>query len=374
MDMRILIEPDYQNSYWCTETIKGIREQAYLRKINLISLDEQAIMQSLPDNGKNVIIVVGTSINWINRITSSILYKGFLCLLVTSDQKFYLANDASSILMDYRNSMYTLLSYLEEIGDQHIAFFGANPNSYADMVKCSCFSWKKDIYYNFGSVTTCTNQIWSRIRNYDAIICANDAVAIHLLHFLLEHGISIPQDLHLVSFGDFFLSQFIQPSITSVAQDYRMLGQQAVNTCSFLSKNPQLTVNVLIKCTLKIRESTDKKETSPTPSYLNNQENESADVNFYSDTPIALILSLEKLLMSSDYLDLQILQLLLHKTTQEKIAEELNFSLSSLRYRIRKLCSCFPDYSRDAMLDTIRSYLPSNALENAIKQKKYLDF
>lgn len=50
----------------------------------------------------------------------------------------------------------------------------------------------------------------------------------------------------------------------------------------------------------------------------------------------------------------------IEKETQEKIAEDLNLALSSLRYRIKKMREFFPDASRQMMMETVenkREYL-----------------
>ena len=227
MEIRIITEPEYRNSFWCTETLKGIYNQAYLKKIRLIEVQESDLNQRKEHPAKRVVTIIGTSINWINRISAFVQERGYLCLLVTGDQDTGSVNRTNSLLLDYQGSMHALLSHLKNRGDQKVALFGVNPSSYADTIKKNCFPQKKDIYYNYGSIVTSTNQIWSRIDNYTAVICVNDTVAIHLLRFLLEKGVRIPENLRLISFGDSFLSRLMSPSITSVEQDFRMLGAQA---------------------------------------------------------------------------------------------------------------------------------------------------
>lgn len=371
MDMQIIVEPEYSSSFWCLETLKGVKNQANLRKIRLIELTEAMLEQISSEDDSRVVIILGTSINWMNRIAALSTEKGFVCLLVTGDQGSQVANRVSTVLMDYQNSMNTLLSHLKHAGDNRIAFYGANPNSYADSIKSESFPWKKDIYYNFGSIATCTNQLWNRIDNYNAVICANSAIAVYLLHYLLDKGLRIPKDIQLISFGDFFLSEVMNPSITSVLQDYRELGMQAVNVYSFLAKNPQLIINVFIRCPLKIRESTGEKTLATLSGTGWVQENP-PDINFYDDENISPLLSLERLLVESDDLDILILKKLVEKETQEKIAEDLNLALSSLRYRIKKMRDFFPDSSRKMMMETVECYLPAEVLERAVALKRNL--
>ena len=369
--MRIIVEPEYRSSFWCIETLKGIKSQANLRKIRLIELTEGMLERMPLGEGGSVVMILGTSINWMNRIAALSTERKLVCLLVTGDQGSQVTNRVSTVLMDYQSSMNTLLLHLKDMGDDRIAFCGANPNSYADSIKSESFPWKKDIYYNFGSITTCTNQLWSRIDSYNAVICANSAVAVYLLHFLLNKGLRIPEDIHLISFGDFFLSEVMNPSITSVIQDYKELGVQAVNAYSFLARNLQLIVNVFIRCPLKIRESTGE-TTLTTLSETNWTKENPPNVNFYYFDSIVTVLALERLLVESDDLDILILKKLIEKETQEKIAEDLNLALSSLRYRIKKMRDFFPDASRQMMMETVEYYLPAKALERAVALKRNL--
>ncbi len=367
MNIRIIIEPEYQGSFWCKETIKGLSNQAYLRKIQLTEIGEPDIRQLKGGRPGEIITIIGTSINWINRIASLIQEKGCLCLLVTGDQNSNELNRTNILLLDYQNSMYTLLSHLRDAGNERIALFGVNPSSYADSVKKTYFPWKDDIYYNYGSIANCTEQILDRIENYSAVICVNDTAAVYLLQFLLKRGVRIPDNLHLISFGDSFLSRLMSPSISSVEQDFRVLGEEAVHVCSFLVKNPMLTVNAFIKCPLRIRDSTMVDGFPPVSDY---RSPESPDINFYEDEDVVTIQTLNRLLVESDELDMEILQCLLNGDTQEKTAERMNLSLSSLRYRIRKLRTYFPGISQNELLHLIRYYLPTGALARAGEQKK----
>lgn len=59
----------------------------------------------------------------------------------------------------------------------------------------------------------------------DAIFCCNDLMAIGALRAAAERGIAVPQALAIVGFDDIDLAQFVHPTLTSVAQNTRKLGQ-----------------------------------------------------------------------------------------------------------------------------------------------------
>ncbi|MFJ2989094.1 LacI family DNA-binding transcriptional regulator [Collimonas sp. NPDC087041] len=59
----------------------------------------------------------------------------------------------------------------------------------------------------------------------DAIFCCNDLMAIGALRAAAERGIAVPEQLAVVGFDDIDLAQFVHPTLTSVAQNTRKLGQ-----------------------------------------------------------------------------------------------------------------------------------------------------
>lgn len=59
----------------------------------------------------------------------------------------------------------------------------------------------------------------------DAIFCCNDLMAIGALRAAAECGVAVPEALAVVGFDDIDLAQFVHPTLTSVAQNTRRLGQ-----------------------------------------------------------------------------------------------------------------------------------------------------
>lgn len=367
MNMQFIVEPAYNNSFWCQQTLKGLKTQAGLRKIHLTALKESSLLQTPASEENTVIMLLGTSIKWIRHIVALSRKMGYVCLLVTGDQMPETVDRVSSVLADYQSGMYALLSHLKSLGDERIALFGVNPNSYTDSMKLHYFPWKNDICYNYSSIAVCVDQFLSKASSYDAVICSNHAVAVYLHHFLQSRGINLKDDLHLATFGDSILSDLMDPPITSVVQDYQELGAQAINAYSFLTRNPTLVINVLIRYSLKINGST----VTPAPPPLPEAGSETVpDINFYDDGCMSSIFSLENLLADADNLDIIILKKILEKETQEQIAEELHLALSSLRYRIRKMRSFFPGLPNTELANVAAQYLTPDAFGRAAELKK----
>lgn len=71
-------------------------------------------------------------------------------------------------------------------------------------------------------------RIFSMKKPPTAVICSNDMTAIGLLHTAQRLGRSIPKDLSLIGFDDLFLSEIVQPALTTVH-----LSRQEIATRAF---------------------------------------------------------------------------------------------------------------------------------------------
>jgi LacI family transcriptional regulator len=61
-----------------------------------------------------------------------------------------------------------------------------------------------------------------------AVFCANDLIAFGALHAANDLGWRVPDELSIVGFDDIFISSMVQPTLTTVRQDIRLLGSRAV--------------------------------------------------------------------------------------------------------------------------------------------------
>jgi LacI family transcriptional regulator len=61
----------------------------------------------------------------------------------------------------------------------------------------------------------------------DAVVCANDQMAIGVLQALARARLRVPEDLAVTGFDDILLGGVIEPTLTTVHQPMRLLGEQA---------------------------------------------------------------------------------------------------------------------------------------------------
>ncbi len=85
---------------------------------------------------------------------------------------------------------------------------------------------------------------------------ANDQMAIGVMHALAEAGVSVPDDISIVGFDDAPETEFLNPSVTTVRQNFQEVGRRAIAVlhAAILGENEDLPR--LIEPELIIRSST----------------------------------------------------------------------------------------------------------------------
>jgi GntR family transcriptional regulator of arabinose operon len=91
----------------------------------------------------------------------------------------------------------------------------------------------------------------------DAIICANDYTAAHLMQTLISLGIRIPEDIKMAGVDDVSYSKLLPTQLTTVRQNCAEIGAVAMDVMLDRLENPSRPVrDVLVRCDLVVRAST----------------------------------------------------------------------------------------------------------------------
>ena len=91
----------------------------------------------------------------------------------------------------------------------------------------------------------------------DAIVCAGDFVAVHVLKILHKIGKTCPKDVLLTGVDDIDLAKFVDPPLTTVRQPCEAISRAALETLLWRMENPAATPRrLLLAADLVIREST----------------------------------------------------------------------------------------------------------------------
>lgn len=114
-----------------------------------------------------------------------------------------------------------------------------------------------DLTHNSGY--DCAIELLSRNLNIDAIFVANDQMSIGVIQALEEQGIQIPDDIKVIGFDDVFICQALNPALSSVHVEKRLLGQHSINLLLDRIEHPdnQSIHTEMLDCYLIPRKSTD---------------------------------------------------------------------------------------------------------------------
>lgn len=91
-----------------------------------------------------------------------------------------------------------------------------------------------------------------------AIICNNDRMAFGAMRAIQSHGLKVGQDVSVVGFDDITLAQFYHPSLTTIRQPIREIGQLLFELLqTIIAGEPAGTLSgTLVKPSLQVRQST----------------------------------------------------------------------------------------------------------------------
>jgi DNA-binding LacI/PurR family transcriptional regulator len=100
-------------------------------------------------------------------------------------------------------------------------------------------------------------RLWSKLRKKPtAILTLSDAEALGVLRYLHELNVHVPQDVSVMGFDGFEVSEFSQVSLSTIETPMHEIGKRAVEILTDTIKNPSpCPQNVVLPVRLRLRES-----------------------------------------------------------------------------------------------------------------------
>lgn len=349
--------------YWITDILAGISKEALKKNITIIDYNGQNPVIT-DDYTRPLVLAIGYSYQWMENACRQMQKQGAEPLLVNAGQDIHTeALDVSGyVSFGIPKAMYNVFCYLISNKRNRIAFFGAHDETHSDQIKIDEFiklsrhmglpCSNADVYKDL-TLSDCVKSFELNMHRYNAVICSSDAAAVYLLKWLEERGIRIPEDLFLIGFGNSIVSGAIKPTITTVENNFVELGHQAVKLHQFLQRNPDIRcASILVDCPLLERQSTGAiRYKMSQPKIL------SSSMPLYdADPDVMMVLQIEELLRMWDDIDRQIIDGLLRDKTIIAIAEGLFVSVSSVKYRIKKMLTAANLKDKEELAKIIKKY------------------
>ncbi len=179
----------------------------------------------------------------------------------------------TNIVLDHRHAAELALSHLRELGHKEIAVFRGHPDS-ADseyrwhaveevaremglkldpelVIQIDSQDSTPSVGYPYGK------QLMEKKRRFTALFAYNDISAIGAIRAFEEAGMHVPRDISVVGFDDIPGAAFHQPSLTTVRQPLRRMGEIAVETLvARIEGDPEWRREIAVQPEIVIREST----------------------------------------------------------------------------------------------------------------------
>jgi DNA-binding LacI/PurR family transcriptional regulator len=170
--------------------------------------------------------------------------------------------------IDDARGMEIVIEHLISLGHREIALVGGSK-----LVKSTYDKWQqylhlvekhhlvlRDEYFLEGDYSdrsgyNCMNQLLSLDPIPSAVIAINDYSAVGVVKAAIEHGLSIPKDISVISFDNTFLSETLTPKLTTIDYDYVLFGQSLIDIAIDASTGNDVRREQYITPKLIIRES-----------------------------------------------------------------------------------------------------------------------
>jgi GntR family transcriptional regulator, arabinose operon transcriptional repressor len=182
--------------------------------------------------------------------------------------------------IDHRRAGYMITEHLLKLGCRRIAFIGyansaatvtARIGGYRDALFIAGISVSLDLVRSIDSDQVSEVRAVMEEMRPEAIVCANDRTAGHVMRGLIQLKYQIPHDVRIVGIDDVEYASLLPVPLTTVRQPCKEIGVAAVAAMLERVAAPEMPIrDILLDCTLVVRDSCGMNEpvspTSPTGS------------------------------------------------------------------------------------------------------------
>lgn len=235
-----LVIPDISNAF--PEMAKGAQTEAISHGYTLLFgstdnnyVQEEKFLDTLKSKMVEGIIYVSSDPSASKKLLADISIP-----VVFIDRKIEKKANMGSVLIDNYAAMKEVAAYITQKGCQKIGYISADISQspskeryqgLMDGLQEMHIPFDKKLHYS-GIFSVETGQIGTmtllqRQPDIDCIVCGNDLMAIGSISVCQKLGRKIPEDIKIIGFDDIFISQYMNPELTTIRQDANEMGRQA---------------------------------------------------------------------------------------------------------------------------------------------------
>jgi len=177
---------------------------------------------------------------------------------------------AHSVMIDNESGSFAAASHLVDLGHKRIGYVGDRYGHQSDTerlagyrraLESAGFEFDSDLVQNGDGKPEGAREAFARLLALadapTAVFCYNDMSALGVMHEARAAGLCVPEDLSLVGFDDLYISQYLNPPLTTVRQPMAAMGRLAMETLLRLLEKEEKSTQILkVPGELIVREST----------------------------------------------------------------------------------------------------------------------
>lgn len=256
-----VVIPDISSAYFA-ELARGIDDVASMYKYNIILSDsderierELHLTNTLLEKQVDGIIFMGREIteNHMQVFTTAAVP---IVLAGTKDP----TRQLPSVDISHFDAGYDATKFLLEAGHTRIAMVTGPLNDplagmrrfegYKHALEEVGISMKDSYVYNgnfrYESGIEAVNQFLSLVERPTAIFCANDEMAVGVIHGIQDQGLQVPDDIEVMGFDNIRLAEMVRPRLTTVVQPMYDIGAVAMRLLTKYMNNEKVDNHIVV--------------------------------------------------------------------------------------------------------------------------------
>ncbi len=266
-----LILPDITNPFF-PEIARAVEDTANKHGYNIIlcntddrSDKEELYIRVLKSKCVDGIVFTSSTTPVFRHVKQLRDYRMPFVLL---DRYFY-DEQLPGVYTDGYQGMYEITRFVLEMGHREIAYIGGPseaPNSmyryagFEQALKNFGLNLDKELIvegnYKISGGREGVLELLSKGRDFTAVVCANDLMAIGAMEELKDAGFRIPEDISITGFDDIPMARYVEPKLTTVAQPCYQMGEMATELLiKLIEGKPVKNAVITLKPELIVRDS-----------------------------------------------------------------------------------------------------------------------
>lgn len=350
--MDFVIEPNIEDISWFEGITGRLSYFASRKKYTIKKYADADFLLTTDENAP--IIIIGATYTWLKEQVKKVKALGRHPILVSNQPSGAFKGDYSYVSVDLRATVEDVLTVFKECNKTKTALLGVNPSSLADIGRAESFIQNcssKDIFFNHQSLEETAKEFMGVMENYDSVICVNSFATATLLRQLRLVGKN--EESLLIASQNY--SEILSGYDNIIAAHYNFDEHldAASNIYKFIKQNPYLSgMRATIKHRLILPQSL-----SNMGQVEREQENDVEENRFFSDNFLKKLSKSELLLKKCDYVDRQIIDLLIKNYKYSFIAEKCFISEYTVKYRIKNMMEICGISSKGEFVEFLNKYM-----------------